>query len=120
MPSETDRSIQGLQDILENIDAANEFVEGMTFDAFKTDRLRIYAVTRSLEIISEASRLLSETTKARNPSIPWQQVVSAGNLYRHEYRVVATAAVWTTLTKDLPTLRAVVLQELAILTPPAA
>ena len=119
MRSETNRSIQRLHDIFENIDAASEFVDGMTFDAFKTDRLRIYAVTRCLEIISEASRRLSDDIKSRNPNIPWPQVASAGNLYRHEYRVVAPAVVWTPLTEDLPALRAVVLQELASLTPPA-
>jgi uncharacterized protein with HEPN domain len=42
-----------------------------------------YAVIRSLEIISEASRRLSDELKARHPGIPWREMAAAGNFYRH-------------------------------------
>jgi uncharacterized protein with HEPN domain len=41
-------------------------------------------VTRCLEIISEASRRLPESLKARHPEIPWKQIAGAGNVYRHD------------------------------------
>src|SRR5215207_4329882 len=54
----------------------------------------IYAVTRCLEIISEASRRLPEELKARHPSIAWKQMAGAGNVYRHDYEDVAARYVW--------------------------
>jgi len=76
----------------------------------------IYAVTRCLEIISEASRRLPEELKARHPSIAWKQMAGAGNVYRHDYEDVAARYVWDTVQLALPPLRRVVEQELARLT----
>jgi uncharacterized protein with HEPN domain len=95
-----------------NIVLAHEFAGQLTYEAFSGDTLRLYAVIRCLEIISEASRRLSDDLKARNPTIPWREVAAAGNIYRHQYGGVAARLVWRTLTHDLPLLRVVVDQEL--------
>jgi uncharacterized protein with HEPN domain len=87
MPSKA--SIAPLRDILHHIDLAVEFVAGSDIASFRDDARTIYAVTRCLEIISEASRRLPEDLKARHPSIAWQQMAAAGNVYRHEYEDVA-------------------------------
>jgi uncharacterized protein with HEPN domain len=92
---------------------AEGFVSGMTYEAFKDDNLRLYAVTRCLEIISEASRRLPDEVKARHPSIEWREMAAAGNIYRHEYEDVAARRVWRTLTVSLPLLRVVIERELA-------
>ena len=44
-----------LYNIRDNILLAREFVEGLTYEEFVASRLHFYAVTRALEIISEAS-----------------------------------------------------------------
>ncbi len=93
---------------------AEGFVAGYSYDAFKNDNLRLYAVTRCLEVISEASRRLSEDLKARHPAIAWRAMAAAGNIYRHQYEDVAPDAVWRTLTHDLPLLRAAVERELGL------
>lgn len=92
---------------------AEGFVSGMTYEAFKDDNLRLYAVTRCLEIISEASRRLPDEVKARHPSIEWREMAAAGNIYRHEYEDVAARRVWRTLTVSVPLLRAAIERELA-------
>jgi ribonuclease HepT-like protein len=71
-----------------------------------------YAVTRCLEIISEASRRLPDELKARHPRISWKQMAAAGNVYRHDYEDVAAQLVWDTVQQALPPLRAVVEEEL--------
>ena len=76
MPSKS--PAQRLTDILENIDAIAEFTSGMTFAAYLRDRKTIYAVTRALEIISEASRRLPDALKQRHPTIDWPGVAAAG------------------------------------------
>jgi uncharacterized protein with HEPN domain len=73
----------------------------------------LYAITRCLEIISEASRRLLDELKARHPHIPWREMAAAGNFYRHKYENVLPRRVWKMLQQDLPLLRAVIGQELA-------
>ena len=72
-----------------------------------------YAITRCLEIISEASRRLSPEMKARHPEIPRRKVSGSGNIYRHEYEDVAHRLVWGTVHESLPALRVMAKTELA-------
>jgi uncharacterized protein with HEPN domain len=72
----------------------------------------VYAVTRCLEIISEASRRLPEQLKARHPAIGWKQMAGAENVYRHDYEDVAAEFVWETVVRALPPLRNVIESEL--------
>jgi uncharacterized protein with HEPN domain len=90
----------------------NNFTSGHSFETFRDDVMRIYAVTRCLEIISEASRRLSDALKARHPAILWREMAGAGNIYRHDYEDVAATRVWDTVQRALPPLRALVAREL--------
>lgn len=58
MFSEAERD--ALDAIRLNIEAIRDFIEGRTAESFEADRRTLYATTRALEIISEASRRLSE------------------------------------------------------------
>jgi uncharacterized protein with HEPN domain len=108
MPSDTEATRRWLSDIHHHIAMATDFVAGVDYGSFKDNNLRLYAVVRCLEIISEASRRLPDELKARHPSIEWRQIAAAGNIYRHEYEDVAARRVWRTLTISLPLLRDVV------------
>jgi uncharacterized protein with HEPN domain len=111
MPS--DAADAALRDILRHIEIAGQFVAGFNWAAFHGDLRTIYAVTRCLEIISEASRRLPDELKARHPSIAWRQMAGAGNVYRHDYEDVAAQYVWDTVLRALPLLRSVIENELA-------
>ena len=84
----------------------------MSFDQFRGDRKTVYAVTRALEIISEATRRLPDDLKARHPHIDWIAVGAAGNVYRHEYEAVDEAQLWETAKRDLNSLRVLAAAEL--------
>ena len=106
------KSTQGrLIDIRENIDLARKFVQGLSFETFRADRKTVYAATRCLEIISEASRRLPDEFSMRHSTLPWRKIADAGNIYRHEYEAVDDVTVWDTLN-ELEALRLVVEQEL--------
>lgn len=111
MPSKN--PAQRLQDILDNIEAIREFTRGMDLNAFLSNRQTTYAVTRALEIISEASRRLPEDLKARYPELDWPAIAAAGNIYRHEYETVDEALLWRTVHQSLGQLEGVVRKELA-------
>jgi uncharacterized protein with HEPN domain len=95
-----------------NILLAQRFVLGLSYERFRDDELHFYAVTRCLDIISEASRRVPQEVKARHPDIPWAEMAAAGNIYRHEYEEVAQLRVWNTVEKRLPPLLAILEQEL--------
>ena len=86
-----------LEDILENIDAAKEFSAGLTFEQFRTNREKRYAIIRALEIVSEAARHIPEAVRDRHRHVPWRQINAAGNVYRHEYKGVDEDTVWDTV-----------------------
>ncbi len=103
-----DRSKQALQDILENIQKAQNFIGSASLDEFVDDEKTFYAVIRCLEIISEAARRLDEETRNRAPHLPWRAIMDAGNVYRHAYHDVAEEWVWKTVQDSLPSLKQVV------------
>jgi uncharacterized protein with HEPN domain len=114
----SDSAIAALRDIAYHIDLANHFAEGFDFTGFRDDLRTVYAVTRCLEIISEASRRLPREMKAQHPSIAWKNLAGAGNVYRHDYEDVAAMQVWEAVQLALPPLRVVIEGELAILKAP--
>jgi len=110
MPSEKDRGALG--DMLRHIELAQRFVGDLNHDGLSADLQALYAVIRCLEIISEASRRLSDDLKARHPNIPWREMAAAGNFYRHNYEDVTSRRVWKTLQDHLPALRTAIGEEL--------
>ncbi len=110
MPSDTDRA--ALHDILHHLDLIREFTQDENSESFYVDIMRIYAVTRCLEIISEASRRVSDDVKARNQAIACKEMAGAGNIYRHDYEDVSAKRLWDTVQLALPALRAVIVAEL--------
>ncbi len=110
MLSETERD--ALEDIGDNIARAMRFVHGLDLAGFLNDDKAVYAATRCLEIISEASRRLTPAFKERHPEIPWKAVAGSGSIYRHNYEDVLERRIWQTIHEALPSLRAVVDAEL--------
>lgn len=101
-----------LCDIQHNIELARVFVADLSFEQFRNDLRTMYAVTRCLEIISEASRRLPDDLKSRHPHLPWADIAGAGNVYRHDYEDVLERIVWHTVQHSLEALRVVVEEEL--------
>jgi uncharacterized protein with HEPN domain len=111
MPSrDTDRVLKA---IAYNIDLARRFTGGLSLEAFIDDERTVYAVTRCLEIVSEASRRLPDSLKKRHPNVPWERVAGAGNVYRHDYEDVLPTILWTTIREHLSELEHAVQAELS-------
>ena len=90
-----------LDAIAHNITLARRFIEGMSYEAFATDDRTLYAVTRCLEIVSEAVRRLPNDVKARHPDVPWRPIAGAGNISRHDYEDVHATILWNTVRDHL-------------------
>lgn len=67
-------------DMLRHIDLAEQSAHGHSYERLRDNLQALYAVIRSLEIISDASRRLSDELKARHAGIPWREMAVTGNL----------------------------------------
>ncbi|MFN3719081.1 MAG: DUF86 domain-containing protein [Rhizobium rhizophilum] len=73
------------------------------------DWLLRLAVQRALEIISEASRHLTDGLLALAPDIPWKQIHGIGNVLRHESHKIADDVIWSVLERHMKPLKAAIL-----------
>lgn len=109
--SPSERARTAVRDILVNIEFAQDFVGRTTTEALEADRRTLYAVSRCLEIISEAARRLSADVRDRHPALPWRAIMDLGNAYRHEYDNVDAGLVLQTVRDSLPALALAMDQE---------
>lgn len=94
-----------IQDILKAIQKIETYIEGMTLNQFKKNELVIDAVIRNFEIIGEASKNISKSTRDLYPDIPWDQMNGMRNILIHEYFGVDETTVWHTAKTHLPILK---------------
>ena len=89
------------------LDAAGkalEFCEGRVRSDLDSDEVLALALIRLLEVLGEASRNISQRTKASHPDIPWQQIAATRNRLIHGYFDVDLDIVWSIVDTDLPEL----------------
>ena len=77
-----DRDKIYLTHIVEAVRKIRQYTEGFTFDSFKGNTLVQDGVVRQLEIIREASRMVSERTRRDHPDIPWYEIAGMRNRLR--------------------------------------
>jgi uncharacterized protein with HEPN domain len=63
------------------------------------------ATIRNLEIIGEAAKNLSETTRSRRADIPWRQIAGMRDKLIHQYFGVNLELVWRTVEIEIPRLK---------------
>jgi uncharacterized protein with HEPN domain len=97
-----------VEEMLDYIEQARTYVSGMTFEQYSSDPKTQRAVERCIEVISEASRHIPDEIKGRRPDIPWRDVATIGNVFRHNYHTIAARVVWDTVRLDLPALESTV------------
>ncbi len=74
-----------LTDMIEAIERVRGIVGAVSLEAFEEDWQRQWMVQRGVEILSEASRHLTDELKSRHRNIPWTKVAGIGNVLRHGY-----------------------------------
>jgi uncharacterized protein with HEPN domain len=99
LPSE--KPIQRLNDILENIDWIIHYTRDYGYREFVEDRRTRDAVERCLLRISEVARKLEGIVDEIASDQPWSDIRALGNVIRHEYDSVDPAVIWSIVENDL-------------------
>ena len=101
---ERSRDKSRLDHMLQAIERIRRYTKGKTFEDFIADDMMYYAVVKNIEILGEASNMLTEEFRKEHPQTPWKQVNGMRNYIVHEYFQVDNNVVWDVVTNDLPVL----------------
>ena len=96
-----------LEDIVDAMDKAIEFVAEMSYDEFIQDDKTVFAVIRALEVIGEAVKNISQEYKRKYPEIPWKDMAGMRDKLIQEYHGVILHVVWGTVKEEIPPLQPV-------------
>jgi uncharacterized protein with HEPN domain len=94
-----------IRHILDAIARIERYLAGISYDLFNEDTLVQDGVIRQLEIIGEASKRLSDDTKASYVDIPWKDIAGMRDKLIHDYFGTDIKAVWDTAKDDVPDLK---------------
>jgi uncharacterized protein with HEPN domain len=105
-PKEQRSAGEYLSDMRDAILAAREFSRGVTFEEFRDNREKQFAIIHALEIIGEAAKQVPVPVKERYPDIPWRDIAGMRDRLIHGYFSVNLERLWNTVRDDLPHLEA--------------
>jgi uncharacterized protein with HEPN domain len=101
MPPLLPRDIMRLRHMRDAADRAIAFTRGYERSILDTDEMRALAVRRLVEIVGEAGRAVSSTSRAEFPTVPWRQIIGTRDRLIHGYEAVDLDILWAIVTKDL-------------------
>jgi len=93
---------------------------GLDAATFQSDPTLRRAFVRSLEIIGEAAKHVSESFRARYPAIPWRAMAGMRDRVIHDYLGVDYEIVWDVVRNKIPVLKIELERILAAENEPAA
>lgn len=91
--------------IAEAIDNIYTFLHGKTVTDFHNDKLLYFGVIKNLEIIGEASYMLTPEFKEHHPLTAWKDIIRMRHILVHGYYQVDPIIIWNTIESDLPVLK---------------
>jgi len=94
-----------VEDMLEEVRDALEFVQGFDLARFLADKRTCKAVAYSLQTLGEAANHVSEHFIAEHPDLPWQEMIGMRHRLVHGYRAVSFEIVWAVTKEELPALK---------------
>jgi uncharacterized protein with HEPN domain len=99
-----ERDAAHLWDMLQAARDAVAIVLGVRRESFRRDRMRMLALERSMELIGEAARRVSEAFRKEHPKLPWKEMIGLRNILAHDYGRIDHDRLYDTAMKDIPSL----------------
>jgi uncharacterized protein with HEPN domain len=74
-----------IEDIIEHMTYAQEFIGCTTFEEFANDKKTILSVTKCIEIGGEASKHIPDSIREKYPEVPWREMAGIRDRLVHGY-----------------------------------
>lgn len=97
-----------LQDILDSINAIEEFIKGYSYGDFANEQKTNYAVIRAIEIIGEATKNIPKSFRSKYTEVPWVEMAGMRDKLIHNYFGVDMEVLWLTATENVPLLKVLI------------
>ena len=101
-------------DLLRHIRDEAQFLEGiarnLTLERFIDDEVLKRAAVRSIEVIGEATKKISDDFRAQHPQVEWKKMAGMRDRLIHDYFGVDYVIVFDVLQNKIPPLRSAVEQ----------
>ena len=101
-PEERDAAL--LWDMREAACEIAQFIEGVSYEEFISNKVLRYAVERQLLVIGEAAKNVSSTLRGAHPEIPWSSIIAQRNILAHEYGEILVERIWRVASERIPEL----------------
>jgi uncharacterized protein with HEPN domain len=99
-----ERDLAYIWDMREAARDVMDFVEGVSYVSFCSDKKVRYAVERRIEVIGEAARHVSQSFQESPPEIPWKRIIGLRNILAHEYGEILVERIWRVAVENVPEL----------------
>ncbi|MDR0828787.1 MAG: DUF86 domain-containing protein [Prevotellaceae bacterium] len=94
-----------LEHIIEAIDFAIEFTQGVSFDEYQKNNMMRFAVVKNLEILGEASYKLTNEFTTAHSEVEWKTIIKLRHVLVHGYYQLEDIVIWEIVQNDLPPLK---------------
>lgn len=95
-----------LEHILAAIERIERFSANKSFESLSKDELTYFALVKCVEIIGEASYMLTNEFRESHPQTEWRDIVAMRHVLVHGYYQVSVKQVWKVINEDIPSLKA--------------
>lgn len=93
-----------IKDILHETANIRKFIGEMKKEELAENEMVLRAIERSIQIIGEAAKSISEEFRKRHGEIEWRKIIAMRNFITHDYGEVDYAVVWEVAKRDAPEL----------------
>ena len=103
---EPKRDLSRLEHILTAIACVEEYMQGISEEGLRNDKLRLHATIYNVQIIGEAVYKLTDNFKLLHPETQWAVIEKMRHILVHDYFKINFEIFWDVVNKDIPLLKA--------------
>lgn len=104
--------------ILDAITEIENYTTNIPLSEFLANSMMRFASIKQIEIIGEAANYITTETKSLFSEIEWKQIIGMRHILIHEYFGVDPNLVWQVICRDIPTLKASIVNVYSALSEP--
>jgi uncharacterized protein with HEPN domain len=93
------------EDILNSCHKIIRYTEGLEYEEFIKDDLRLDAVLRNIQIIGEAIKQVPPEFRSHYPLVEWRKIARLRDIIAHNYFSLKDEIIWDVVKNKVPLLQ---------------